>query len=304
MDLFESKNISPMLLNSASSPFDDKNYIFELKLDGIRCIAYLDKDKTILRNKRNKDVTEIYPELKNIHKFVKHRCILDGELVALNNDGTPNFFALQKRSLMTDKFKIELESEKNKVNFVAYDILYLKNKDLTTLPLIERKKLLEENIVDNEFISKSRYIFEKGIEFFNLTKKLGLEGIVAKKVDGKYVIGKRTSEWIKIKNLIDEDLIICGVLLDENNQIKDLILGESKNKKLTYRGKVFLNISKEEQKSILNFAKKSKVATPHFENLNPNIIWIKPSLICTIQYMMKTRDGNMRQPVFKGLRLD
>ena len=123
MDLFESKNISPMLLNFVSSPFDDKNYIFELKLDGIRCIAYLDKDKTILRNKRNKDVTEIYPELKNIHKFVKHRCILDGELVALNSDGTPNFFALQKRSLMTDKFKIELESEKNKVNFIAYDIL-------------------------------------------------------------------------------------------------------------------------------------------------------------------------------------
>lgn len=304
MDLFENKNISPMLLNSVSSPFDDKNYIFELKLDGIRCIAYLDKDKTILRNKRNKDVTEIYPELKNIHKFVKHRCILDGELVALNSDGTPNFFALQKRSLMTDKFKIELESEKNKVNFVAYDILYLKNKDLTTLPLIERKKLLEENIVDSDFISKSRYIFENGIEFFNLTKKLGLEGIVAKKVDGKYVIGKRTSEWIKIKNLIDEDLIICGVLLDENNQIKDLILGESKNKKLTYRGKVFLNISKEEQKIILNFAKKSKVATPYFENLNPNIIWIKPSLICTIQYMMRTRDGNMRQPVCKGLRLD
>ena len=304
MDLFESKNISPMLLNFVSSPFDDKNYIFELKLDGIRCIAYLDKDKTILRNKRNKDVTEIYPELKNIHKFVKHRCILDGELVSLNSDGTPNFFALQKRSLMTDKFKIELESEKNKVNFVAYDILYFKNKDLTTLPLIERKKLLEENIVDSDFISKSRYIFEKGIEFFNLTKKLGLEGIVAKKVDGKYVIGKRTSEWIKIKNLIDEDLIICGVLLDENNQIKDLILGESKNKKLTYRGKVFLNISKEEQDIILNYLKTHKVSSPLFDNMNKSIIWMKPNLTCTIQYMMKTRDGNMRQPVFKGLRLD
>ena len=103
---------------------------------------------------------------------------------------------------------------------------------------------------------------------------------------------------------VAEDGKEYAFFVDENNQIKDLILGESKNKKLTYRGKVFLNISKEEQKIILNFAKKSKVATPHFENLNPNIIWIKPSLICTIQYMMKTRDGNMRQPVFKGLRLD
>lgn len=305
MDIFESKNISPMLLESVSAPFDDVNYIFELKLDGIRCLAYLDESGTTLRNKRNKDVSAIYPELKNINAQVDKRCILDGELLVLNADGTPNFFELQKRSLMTDKFKIELEQEKNKVNFVAYDILYLDNKEITSLPLMERKKMLSSTLKDNDLISASRYIEEKGVEFFNLTKKLGLEGIVAKKKAGKYIIGKRTSEWIKIKNLIDEDFLICGLIFDENNQIKDVILGQEKNKKLIFRGKVYLNISKEEQKIIMNFAIKNALKEPVFEDFaEKNVMWIKPKLMCTVQYMMLTKDGAMRQPVFKGLRVD
>lgn len=96
-DLFHDKNISPMLLNEVKEPFDDKDYIYELKLDGIRCIAYLGKD-VILQNKRFKDVTEIYPELSAMFKCVKKNTVLDGELVVLS-DGKPDFYALQKRSL-------------------------------------------------------------------------------------------------------------------------------------------------------------------------------------------------------------
>ena len=93
MDIFETKNISPMLLEHISEPFNSEYYIFELKLDGIRCLAYLDERQTILKNKRNKDVTDVYPELKQIHKQIKKRCILDGELVSLNKDCSPNFLA-------------------------------------------------------------------------------------------------------------------------------------------------------------------------------------------------------------------
>ena len=102
-DLFEEKEISPMLLGEEKEPFDDREYIYELKLDGIRCIAYLEKGKATLRNKRNKDVTDIYPELSEIWRTANQRCILDGELVAFT-DGKPDFYALQKRSLMTDSF--------------------------------------------------------------------------------------------------------------------------------------------------------------------------------------------------------
>ena len=164
MDLFEQKNISPMLLYQVE-PFDDKDYIFELKLDGIRCIAYIDTKSVVLQNKRFKDVSDIYPELKEMNKCVKHKVILDGELVVLT-DGKPDFYALQTRSLMTDKFRIELAAKINPVQFVAYDIIYNNGNDLTNLPLMKRKEILSANINEGNNLSISRYIEEKGKAFF------------------------------------------------------------------------------------------------------------------------------------------
>ena len=165
-DLFDKKNISPMLLYQ-TEPFDGEDYIFELKLDGIRCIADIDEESVVLQNKRWKDITDTYPELKEMYKCVKHRVILDGELVAFV-DGIPNFYALQTRSLMTDKFKIEIASKRNPIQFVAYDILYYNGKDLTDKPLMERKRILSESIKEGNNLSISRYIEQDGKAFLNL----------------------------------------------------------------------------------------------------------------------------------------
>lgn len=299
MDLFEKKNISPMLLYQVK-PFNDDNYIFELKLDGVRCIAYLDKNETILRNKRNKDVTDIYPELSDIYKCANEKCILDGELVVISN-GKPDFFSLQKRSLMGDSLKIAIASKRNPVQFVAYDILYCGKKDLTQLTLMERKSFLKNNIKEGFELSVSRFIEREGIAFFELAKKQGLEGVVGKKKNGKYYIGKRTKEWVKIKVMQEDDLIICGYEEDENGNPKDLILGYyDKNKKIQSRGKIYLGVSENDSLKILNTPKVSK---PWFDGYN-DAIWLKLQLVGTAQYMHFTESGNMRQPVFKGLRDD
>ena len=297
-DLFEDKNISPMLLHEVKEPFDDKEYIYELKLDGIRCIAYIDTNSVVLQNKRFKDLTEIYPELSEVNKCVKKKVILDGELVVLT-DGKPDFYALQKRSLMGDKFKRSLAARKKPVQFVAYDILYSDSKVLTDRPLMERKEILSKEIAEKNNLSISRYIEKYGIAFFNLAKQEELEGIVAKKKDGKYHIGKRTHDWIKIKVMQDEDLIILGYQPDDEGNVKDLILGYYDEKdKLQCRGKV---ISKEEKKVILEYAKRNKVTKPWFEKYK-EAIWIKPELIGTAHFMHETENGGMRQPVWKGLR--
>ena len=300
MDLFEQKNISPMLLYQVE-PFDDKDYIFELKLDGIRCIAYIDTKSVVLQNKRFKDVTDIYPELKEMNKCVKHKVILDGELVVLT-DGKPDFYALQTRSLMTDKFRIELSAKRNPVQFVAYDIIYNNGKDLTNLPLMKRKDILSTNINEGNNLSISRYIEEKGKAFFELAKKENLEGIVAKKKDGLYHIGKRTRDWVKIKVMQDEDLIVLGYKPDEKGNVKDLILGYEENGELKSKGSVYLGISKEERDYIKNFAKKNKGKA--IDGKYKDVIWIKPKLIGTVQYMEETESGSMRQPVWKGLKMD
>lgn len=302
-DLFEEKNISPMLLNEVKEPFDDDDYIYELKLDGIRCVAYIEPKSVTLQNKRFKDLTDIYPELSDISKCVKKRVILDGELVVLT-DGKPDFYALQKRSLMGDKFRIALAAKKNPVQFVAYDILYYDGKDLTDYPLMERKEYLSKAVTERHNLSVSRWIERNGVTFFELAKKENLEGIVAKKKDGLYHIGKRTSEWIKIKVMQDEDLLVLGYQPDENGKVKDLILGYYDEKgELKCRGKVYLGVSKAEQKIIADFAKKNTVKRPWFDKYK-NAVWLKPQLVGTAHFMHETESGGMRQPVWKGLRDD
>ena len=292
-----------MLLNEVKEPFDDEDFIYELKLDGIRCVAYVEPKSVTLKNKRFKDVTGIYPELSDICKCVKKRVILDGELVVLI-DGKPDFYALQKRSLMGDKFRISIAAKKNPVQFVAYDILYLDGKDLTDRPLMERKEFLSKAVTEWHNLSISRWIEKNGVAFFELAKKESLEGIVAKKKDGLYHIGKRTSEWIKIKVMQDEDLLVLGYQPDEDGKVKDLILGYYDEKgELKCRGKVYLGVSKAEQKIIAEFAKKNTVKRPWFEKYK-NVVWLKPELVGTAHFMHETESGGMRQPVWKGMRED
>lgn len=302
-DLFEEKNISPMLLNEVKEPFDDDDYIYELKLDGIRCVAYVEPKSVTLQNKRFKDLTEIYPELSDISKCVKKRVILDGELVVLT-DGKPDFYALQRRSMMNNKFRIQLASKKNPVQFAAYDIIYYDGKDLTEKPLMQRKEKLSSVVKEGYNLSVSRWIEKNGIAFFELAKKENLEGIVAKKKDGLYHIGKRTSEWIKIKVMQDEDLLVLGYQPDEDGKVKDLILGYyDESGELKCRGKVYLGVSKSDQKIIAEFSKKNTVKKPWFDKYK-NVVWLKPQLVGTAHFMHETESGGMRQPVWKGMRDD
>ncbi|MCM1439747.1 MAG: DNA ligase [Roseburia sp.] len=301
--MFEEKNISPMLLHEVKVPFDNKDYIYELKLDGIRCVAYIEPNSVTLQNKRFKDLSPIYPELSDMCKSVNKRVILDGELVVLTN-GKPDFYALQRRSLMTDSFRISLASKKNPVQFAAYDILYYDGKDLTDKPLMERKAILSKAVKEGNNLSISRWIEKNGIAFFELSKKENLEGIVAKKKDGLYHIGKRTHDWIKIKVMQDEDLLVLGYQPDEDGKVKDLILGYYDDKGvLKCRGKVFLGISKEEREIISRFAKNNTVKKPWFDKYK-NAVWLKPRLVGTAHFMHETESGGMRQPVWKGLRED
>jgi DNA ligase D-like protein (predicted ligase) len=300
MDLFEEKAIKPMLIKDMMEPFNSPDYIYELKLDGIRCIAYLDQTGTDLRNKRNVLLLPKFPELNNIHQFVKDRCILDGELVILKK-GVPDFFELQRRTLMSDRFKIQLSSSQFPASFVAYDILYLHNRQLTDLPLLERKKLLENVINENASLAVSRYIPEQGIELFHLAKQQNLEGVIAKVKNSKYYFDKRTNDWIKFKFLADKDFVVCGYIPKEKG-MTSIILGQYRQSELLYKGHVTLGVHS-------NFAAEYHCRKSHASPFrltpsgNEEAIWLEPTLVCVVQYMPNEK-GTLRQPVLKGFRDD
>lgn len=301
-DIWETKNIRPMLIGTEGQPFDSDEYIYELKLDGERCIAYLDRDKTILKNKRNILMLPKVLELAEIHKNVNVRCILDGELAVIK-DGRPDFFEIQKRSMMSNPVKIDMAAKKYPACFTAFDILYYENRQVTDLPLTERKELLQKAVIsENGRFAVSRFIEKNGIQFYALAEQQELEGIVAKRKDSKYYFDKRTKDWIKIKYLQDDDFVVLGYVPKENS-MNSIILGQYSNGQLVYKGHVTLGVGGEPFRKIKTL---NKTDCPFSEipKGNENAVWVTPELVCTVKYMMKTESGGMRQPVFKGLRED
>lgn len=302
MDIFEQKSISPMLIGAEGPAFDSEDYIHELKLDGVRCLAYIDRNYLELRNKRNLRVAHIYPELSEIHRQVKHRCILDGELIVMRN-GAPYFAEMQRRALMSDAFKIRLAAAKLPVSFTAFDILYDKDRPVNELPLMERKALLAATVMESDRLAVSRYIEEKGSTLYTLAEQNNLEGIVSKRKDSLYYFGKRTRDWIKAKNLKDDDFVICGYIRKEKGVVS-LVLGQYGEGSLRYKGHVTLGVGGRDFERISN-APVSQ--TPPFDDIpggHEQAVWLEPDLVGTVKYMEKTAAGSLRQPVFKGLRDD
>lgn len=193
--------ISPMLLHQSSKPFTDEKYLTELKLDGIRLILHKRLNgKVRLYTRHNNEVTARFPELKAVD--LPPGTTLDGELIATEDDGKPDFELVMQR-FMSTKSSIP-------VSYVVFDILEHQGEATTRLPLIERKFLLEEVVKDTSIISKMRYIEGNGEAYYDLVEKQSLEGIVLKKKDSTYQVGKRSHSWLKVINYQYADVILSG----------------------------------------------------------------------------------------------
>jgi bifunctional non-homologous end joining protein LigD/DNA ligase-1 len=221
-------------------------------------------------------------------------------------DGKPDFLEIQRRSLTSNSFKIQLAAAKLPATFTAFDLLYYQDRTTIDLPLMERKELLAKIIIkENERLAISRFIEKEGVHFYQLAAQNELEGIVAKKKDSKYYLGKRTKEWIKIKTFYDDDFVVCGYIFKEKGVIS-IILGQYSTitGDFVYKGHVTLGLS---SKNFQIIKAMPEINTPLFKSVpagNEKAIWIEPRLVCTVKYMLKTATGYMRQAVFKGLRDD
>lgn len=298
MELFSQRSARPMLIAAQAQTFDDSDWIYELKLDGIRCLAYLDRGMVDLRNKKNLKINSRFPELEQVHEQVEGKCILDGEIVMLMN-GVPDFYALQRRTLLTDRFRIELESARFPAVFVAFDCLYKHNKELIWEPLAARKQILQGLVKENGQIAVSRYIEEHGTALYHAAEQKELEGIVAKRKDSIYAMGKRSRDWIKCKRMEDEDFIVAGYIR-KGKYTFSLILAKYRNGTLVYKGHVTSGVTKDTVDELGITRENPFYLLPAG---NENAVWVYPDHVCVVEYMPNTKQA-LRQPVFKGYRLD
>ena len=287
-----------MLIAEQTQAFDDPNWLYELKLDGFRCLAYIDNGIVDLRNKRNMRMLPKFTELKDIWKNVKGRCILDGEIVVMVNS-VPDFYRLQKRTLLADKFKIDMEGHRYPAAFVTFDCLYADGKELLWTPLTERKKILSDLVVESPRLAISRYVEQSGTALYQLADESKLEGVVAKRKDSFYLMGKRSKDWVKCKRMTDEDFVVAGYI-PKGKHIYSLVIAKYRGDMLVYKGHVTVGVTRETVEALEVTGQNPFAFSPMMKE---EVIWVRPNRVCVVEYMPNLNQA-LRQPVFKGLRDD
>ena len=283
------KDIRPMLLEETEEVFDNKDYLFEIKYDGIRALVFVSKDKVVIKSRYGIDITGLFPEMGVLCKMVKGNVIFDGEIIILDNNKV-SFSKLQKRIHLKNKKTIEFLSKTNPVVFMCFDVIY-EDRDLTNFSLLERKKILSK-YEDNDVFIKSTYVIGDGIKLFKAIKRLDMEGIVAKKIDSKYLVNERCDNWLKIKNYKSGYFYVIGYINKENSHVISLVLGEYLNKRLVSVGKVVLGKKRELANKIMS----EKKIKAYMDLKDRDVIYIKPEIKCLVKYLERTDNGLLRQP--------
>jgi bifunctional non-homologous end joining protein LigD len=290
--------IKPMLAHLHDKPFDNDNWIFEIKWDGYRAIAELKGKNTRLYSRNGLSFKEKYPIIFQELASFKKNLVIDGEIVALDKKGMPSFQLLQ-----------QYEQAQVPLVYYVFDCLYVNGKSIENKPLLERKEILKSQLPESVLVKYCDHIEADGKAFFALTKKKGLEGMMAKKADSKYREGIRSADWLKVKHVLTEDAVIAGYTRPRGSRkyFGALVLGKYKNGKLQYIGHTGTGFNEENIKDV--YTQMQSLITeesPFSENIavNAPVTWIKPKLVCSLKYAEVTADGSRRQPVFMGLRID
>jgi bifunctional non-homologous end joining protein LigD len=300
------------MLAKTGIAFDDEKYFFEPKWDGLRAILFLQGKKVELQNRNLKDATRSYPELEKLGGSIRaKRAILDGEVVVLAENGTPDFGRLQARFGVDDQRHVGVLAKTTPVTYVAFDLLHLDGEDLIARALVERKNLLKSIVAEGPYLLYGDHVAGQGSSFFREAVGRGLEGVIAKESQSQYTPGLRTDYWIKIKQIRTTECVVVGFSEGEGARVStfgSLILAAYDDRgALQHLGNVGGGFSDEALEHVMRRLSRLRTRKPTIEGPvdSPTpVTWVKPSLVVEVAYMAVTRDGRLRFPRFKRLRTD
>jgi bifunctional non-homologous end joining protein LigD len=316
-----------MLATLIDKPFDNKEWVFEVKWDGVRAILFLHKTKGISKivSRNGKTITHRYPEIIEAVKSssaiiinCKESIILDGEIVVLNKEGRPDFQSHQRRMNVDSIKDIEKLSHKMPATYYLFDILYIDGRNLQSLSFLERRKNLSDVIVqtmknnNNNRIRISDFVDERGIDIFQRIKSMDLEGIIAKNKYSKYIQGARSTNWLKIKNIKSQDCVVIGYTRGEGNRQRyfgSLLLAiyDIQEKELRFAGHTGSGFDFGQLNEIYSKFQQMKIErcpAKYISYTNREPVWIRPELVAEIKFSGWTKEKIMRSPIFLRFRDD
>lgn len=301
---------APMLATLVDKPFDAEGWLYEIKWDGYRTLAFMNNGNVELKSRNDKSFSEKFYPVHDALKEKKLNAVIDGEIVVVDDNGHANFGALQNWRSEADGTLL----------YYVFDILWCNGHDVTRLPLTERQQILRGILKEDDIIKVSQAFKTSGIEFLQAARSMGLEGVMAKREDSTYQTGIRTKDWLKIKANKRQEVVIGGFTrnVDTNKPFSSLLVGVFNKGKLVYTGKIGTGFNIQAQKEMMEqfrplitgkppFTEEPDVNKPSRFRPSPpkaTATWLKPRLICEVSYAEITTDGVMRHPSFEGMRGD
>jgi bifunctional non-homologous end joining protein LigD len=287
-----------MMARLHEGAFDDPNWIFEIKWDGYRAIAECNGKATRLYSRNGLSFSKDYPAVDAAVRTIKRKMVLDGEIVAFNEKGNPDFQLLQNA-----------RSNGAQLLYYVFDLLYLDGKSVEHLSTLERKQLLKEVLPEGDVIRYCDHVTGDGKAFFKVMQQRGLEGMIAKKGSSIYEEDKRSDGWLKVKHAITDEAVICGYTAPKGTRkhFGALILGDYSSGKLEYIGHTGTGFNAKVLKELFETMQGYRADESPFEErvpVNAAVTWLRPELVCNVKYTEVTKDGIRRHPVYQGLRKD
>ncbi len=309
-------HLVPMLAKAGPIPpaREDGQWAYEIKWDGIRAVVFSEPGRMRFVTRNGNDVTARYPELARMNRALSmHRAILDGEIVAFDAQGRPSFEALQGRMHLTREAQVRRLAKDAPVTFMAFDLLWLDGQSLMDRTYLERRAALRALLADGERWQVPDHVVGGGEQLLAATREQGLEGIVAKKVDCPYEPGRRSGSWRKVKNTNRQELVIGGWLPGEGRRrerIGALLVGVREDGRLRFAGRVGTGFTEKELDRLAKLLAPLETEDKPFDVVPKTIkipreaCWVRPELVCEVEFVEWTREGVLRAPSYKGLRDD
>jgi bifunctional non-homologous end joining protein LigD len=297
----------PMLATLAGEPFDDREWAFEPKWDGVRAIAICGGSTTLM-SRNGRDISPAYPELHRLHEqLVAADAMIDGEIVAFE-DGLPSFQLLQRRMHVRDRAQIEKLMRTIPVTFMAFDVLYMDGRNLTSMSYEERRPRLETVVVPADIVRLSPSTVGDGVALFQAVSDQKMEGVVGKKLGSRYEPGERSKNWLKFKTSFDVDVVIVGWSEGSGSREGTILYDDGA---LRYVGQVGTGFT---QVTLADTLRRLTELGPAPAPFGPEALqsapelrraqWVPPRVVATVEYRQVTSAGKLRVPSFKGFRED
>lgn len=298
------QRLHPMLATLVDEPFSDPDWLFEIKWDGVRALAWVANGRSELRSRRGQVITRQYPELAVLPQRIRAKtAVLDGEIVALDSTGRSDFQRLQARINLEAPPK--LAQQQTPVTYYIFDVLYCDGYDLRRSPLLERKRLLHNVLESRAPIFYADHQLKKGKELFEIARGRGLEGIIGKRASSAYSEA-RSRDWVKFKITREVDAVVGGYTAPRGSRehFGALLLGLYEGKRLRFIGGVGTGFDQNRQSEIYAKLRRRASKLCPFDNV-PNTretaYWVTPSVVARVKYANWTNDAHLRAPVFLAL---